>query len=806
MVDVLASLNNDGSVVTGAQLFYEVLDAFDIRDAFGYTGGNVLPLLDAFANPPKGDHLPITVHMHANESCAGHSATGYARSSNHVGVCIVTSGPGITNCITPIKDAYADGAAVLFISGQVARTMAGKEAFQEVDAEGVTRPVTKWSHLVNSIETLPHSINKAFKMMLNGRPGPVHLDVPKDVFNSPLPIEYDPFISRRANAPPGALDNPLQCKYAKHYVEAAFATKFTTDTGLEIINASRKNAHQQNLNTEYVENHDAHLGSYFTLQPSPSAVKLGSSTHGNSRQEMHLTPVTSFTGVHRLSSHASRRESTNTHTPLRNAANASSFHSTEAEQNILSQLAQDVYPAEPAPLSFFDEKGSPKTADTNEPFPLGTSTSSRVVLTHPSTSSLSPEMIDHNSMDKFMGCGPDITLNTPKLVQLLKVAKRPVIHVGNGAKISANIIRSLAKHFHIPVTCTMHGLGIVSAHDPLMTHWIGMHGSHYANLAIQNCDLLIGFGARFDDRSIGSVDSFAPEARKAARECRGGIVHIDIDADSFGKSGIIAHLNIRADCGVVASELIQMAPRMEHTEWVDQCQAWKKEYALTLPESPDGMIKGPHLVDAVNRWVNKHDMTKETLITTGVGNHQMYTCQYFDYTSPGQLVSSGGLGTMGVGVPFSIGMSIAHPDSYILDFDGDGSFNMTSNDLATMSRYKNNKIKVFIFNDNHLSMVAMWQEFFMDNREFIVDSVNPDYCMLAKCHGLHSVLIQSMDELDEKVDEAMSHEGPTIIDCRMIKSHVFPMSIPGTSLSDQYLSREHMMQMGGKVGANISPG
>jgi len=739
-VAVVYSKNDDGSFVNGAQVFYEMLDAFDIRDATGYSGGNVLPLIDAFANPPKctdGTHCqPIHLHMHANESCAGHSATAMARTLNHVGVCIVTSGPGITNCVTPIKDAAADSAPVLFISGQVAQKAMGHESFQEVDAVAVTTPVTKWSHLISDIKQLAWTINRAFKVMLNERPGPVHLDVPKDILTAKLPMEFDPFIKKRFNRPPDVESNPLGCTLSRSYINLARSTKVCgPDGSMTLLKASRgsaRTASQYDLN-----------------EPMPAVNILATSPHPS-------PPTLAYQNSDELMQNLIRQE-----------------------YDELNKDVDELYP---------DSSHNDSTNTLN--------------LFNVTSAPGQTENIDGN----ILGCAPDIALNIPKLIALLKMAKKPIIHVGNGAKAAASVVRQLIKHLHIPATCTMHGLGVISAEDPLMLHWIGMNGAIYANKAIMASDLIINLGARFDDRSIGSVSTFGAEARRAAQEMRGGIVHVDISSEQFGKSGVYAHLNIRADVGVVASQLLSQCPPMIHDQWVDQVMSWKVEFPMTLPVSKNDEIYGPHIVDAVNRWCKKSDSSGNTIITTGVGNHQMYACQFYDYVEPNQLCSSGGLGTMGVGLPFAIGAAIANPQCQVVNFDGDGSFNMTYNDLSTLMRYKTKRVKIFIFNDSHLSMVAMWQEFFNEGREFIVDNTNPDYVLLGAAHGIKAIKIDNINHLDDLIDEAMSHHGPCLVDCRVLKGHVFPLVIPGTSLNNQYHDLEHMLSTMGSVNQNISPG
>lgn len=469
----------------------------EVKHVFGYPGGAILPVFDAIYNSP---HFDFVLPRH--EQGAGHMAEGYARVTGKPGVVLVTSGPGATNVITPMQDAMSDGIPMVVFCGQVATSAIGSDAFQEADVVGISRSCTKWNVMVKDIAELPRRINEAFKIATSGRPGPVLVDLPKDVTA-------------------GILRNPIPQK----------------------------------------------------------SVQAGSSPY---------------------------------------------------------------LPSRPAP-------GKPASS---------------------SAGNLDREMI--NSAAK-----------------MINQAKRPVIYAGNGVLSSPDgpkLLAELSDNGNIPVTTTLQGLGAFNEHDPKALHMLGMHGSAYANFAMQAADVIIALGARFDDRVTGKVDSFAPAARAAALQNRGGIIHFEVQPKNINK---VVQANIPV-LGDVVESMRELIPQISHSpreEWMKQIQEWKADYPFTFtPSAPGARMKPQEVVSELDRQAEA--IGKENvIITTGVGQHQMWACQHYRWTHPRSWVSSGGLGTMGFGLPSAIGAKVAAPEKVVVDIDGDASFSMTAMELATASQY-----------------------------------------------------------------------------------------------------------------------
>ncbi|CEM07665.1 unnamed protein product [Vitrella brassicaformis CCMP3155] len=582
--------------MTGGQIVHRMLRNKGVEYVFGYSGGAVLPLVDCFYDEK------IKFFLQCNEQCTGHSAAAVGKSTGKPGVVVVTSGPGLTNLITPLQDALMDGVPMVVLSGQVPTTAMGTDAFQECPATALTKPCTKWNFLAQDIESLPWALEHAFKTAMSGRKGPVHVDLPKNV------------------------------------------SAGTAQIPISLI-----------------------------------APRMG--------------------------------------------------------QN---DLAYNLAERENAKLKVEPEK-------------------------------------------------------MQRVADLIARAERPVMYVGHGASEAWREVRELAIKCDIPTTTTVHGMGIFDELHPLSLHMLGMHGSAYANYAIQNADLILAIGSRFDDRTTGVISKYAPRARAAAVKGEGGIVHIDIEARQFGKC-VEPNLAIHSDCRNALLQLLPLVSEQTRSEWVAQIQKWKQKFPFSWIPAPEGRIKTQDVCDGIYRATRKPDVVpegKDVIYCTGVGNHQMMTAQFIRWRRPRQMITSGGLGTMGSGLPFSIGAQVSHPDSLVILIDGDGSFNMTHVDLASVRRY-NLPIKIAIMNDGKQQMVAVWQKLFFNGRMLATDNTNPDYVMLANSHGVPAVRCSHVSDLDKTIAEWLSTEGPCLADFRVVPDICLPMVQPGRALDEMLLNPEQL--------------
>ena len=561
----------------GAEIFHEQMKEHGVEMMFGYPGGAILPVFDAIF---ESNYFKFILTRH--EQGAGHMAEGYARVSGKPGVVLVTSGPGATNTVTPLADAMLDGTPLIVFSGQVATSAIGSDAFQEADVTGITRSCTKWNTLVKDVRDLPRAINQAFAVATSGRPGPVLVDLPKDVTAATLKeaVPVDPYM-------PG-------------YHMRELGTSHEIATAAEMINR----------------------------------------------------------------------------------------------------------------------------------------------------------------------------------------AEKPVFYVGQGVIQSDawQLLRDVAIKGNIPVTTTLQGLGAFDENHDLSLHMLGMHGSAYANWAMQGSDCIIAIGARFDDRITGRLDAFAPAAQEAARQGRGGIIHFDIAPEQIGKN-VPTTLGVEGDA---KKNLEAMAPLIEHrdrTEWHAQLQAWKKKYPFRYKaDNRKGHMKPQAVVEEL------YKQTKgEAIICTGVGQHQMWAAQFYNYKHPRNWLTSGGLGTMGYGVPASIGAQLARPGEQVIDIDGDGSFCMTAMEMATAAEY-NIPVKILILNNDFQGMVKQWQDLFYAERYSHTEMSNPDFVKLAEAMHCTGVRCDSHDDLPAKMDEFLSADGPTVGDFFVEKhEHVYPMVPAGAALDQMKL-------------------
>lgn len=572
--------------LTGGQIFNEMMSRQNVDTVFGYPGGAILPVYDAIHNSDKFNFV-----LPKHEQGAGHMAEGYARASGKPGVVLVTSGPGATNVVTPMADAFADGIPMVVFTGQVPTSAIGTDAFQEADVVGISRSCTKWNVMVKSVEELPLRINEAFEIATSGRPGPVLVDLPKDVTAA-------------------ILRNPIPTK---------------------------------------------------TTLPS----------------------------------------------------------------NALNQLTS-------------------------------------------------------RAQDEF------VMQSINKAADLINLAKKPVLYVGAGILNHADgprLLKELSDRAQIPVTTTLQGLGSFDQEDPKSLDMLGMHGCATANLAVQNADLIIAVGARFDDRVTGNISKFAPEARRAAAEGRGGIIHFEVSPKNINKvvqTQIAVEGDATTNLGKIMSKIF---PVKERSEWFAQINKWKKEYPYAyMEETPGSKIKPQTVIKKLSKVAN--DTGRHVIVTTGVGQHQMWAAQHWTWRNPHTFITSGGLGTMGYGLPAAIGAQVAKPESLVIDIDGDASFNMTLTELSSAVQ-AGTPVKILILNNEEQGMVTQWQSLFYEHRYSHTHQLNPDFIKLAEAMGLKGLRVKKQEELDAKLKEFVSTKGPVLLEVEVDKKvPVLPMVAGGSGLDE----------------------
>ncbi|KAJ3299556.1 Acetolactate synthase, mitochondrial [Borealophlyctis nickersoniae] len=577
--------------MTGGEIFHEMMLRQGVKVVFGYPGGAILPVYDAIYN---SDYFDFVLPRH--EQGAGHMAEGYARVTGKPGVVLVTSGPGATNVITPMQDALSDGLPMVVFTGQVATTAIGTDAFQEADVVGISRSCTKWNVMVRDISELPRRINEAFEIATSGRPGPVLVDLPKDVTA-------------------GILKQPI-------------------------------------------------VGGIDTAIPGRK-------------------PMTS------------------------------------------------------------SSKPSPITLATIE-----------------------------------------------KVAKALNRAQKPILYVGAGMLATPEgpkLLKELAKKANIPVTTTLMGLGAYDELDELSLHMLGMHGSAYANLAMQSADVIVALGARFDDRVTGNLKKFAPAAKKAAMSGKGGIFHFEIMPKNINKV-VEATQAVEGDVATNLRHLIPMVKEQPRSAWINQLAEWKMKYPFTYaPSAPGAPLKPQAVVEELNRQTAH--MKDNVIITTGVGQHQMWAAQYYRWRSPRSFVTSGGLGTMGFGLPSAIGAKVGAPDKIVVDIDGDASFSMTGMELMTARQF-NIGVKVLILNNDFQGMVKQWQDLFYDKRYSATTMHNPDFVKFAESMGCKGLRVRTMEDLPRVMAEFLETNEPVILDAVVEKhEHVYPMVPAGKALHEMELGQ-----------------
>ncbi|MHC1630827.1 MAG: acetolactate synthase large subunit [Methanotrichaceae archaeon] len=547
--------------MSGAEAILECLKREEVDLIFGLPGGVLLPLYDAIYD---SDIRHILVR---HEQAAAHAADGYARATGKVGVCLATSGPGATNLVTGIATAYMDSVPMVAMTGQVPTALIGKDAFQEANITGITLPITKHSYLVRDSKDLPQIFRESFYIARTGRPGPVLIDLPRDVTVGDLDFNYP---------------------------------------------------------------------------------------------EIDLPGYNPVSRIHKM--------------------------------------------------------------------------------------------------------------QVKKAAQALMESERPVIYAGGGVKYSNahEELFELAEKVKAPVTTTLMGVGCFPEDHPLSLGMLGMHGTRYANYAIQESDLIVTVGARFDDRVTGKIASFAPRAK---------IIHIDVDPAEIGKN-VRVDIPIVGDAKPVLKEMIKKIQPKPRNAWNEKVTKWKENHPLSYAKS-DHVIKPQFVMEKIC------ELCPESIIVTEVGQNQMWAAQFFTHKDPHKFITSGGLGTMGYGFPAAIGAQLGRPECTVFDIAGDGSFQMNIQELAT-AVINEIPVNVVVMNNGVLGMVRQWQDLFYNKRfsHTTLGSV-PDFVKVAEAYGALGLRAVKPSDVEPVLKEAIQSDKPAVIDMVISPDEmVSPMVPAGASLSE----------------------
>jgi acetolactate synthase-1/2/3 large subunit len=553
--------------LSGAQILCRTLSEEGVRLLFGYPGGAIMPFYHALPEYPGLRHVLVR-----HEQAAAHAADGYARATGRAGVCVATSGPGATNLVTGLATAHMDSTPVVAITGQVPRAMLGRDAFQETDIIGITQPITKHSILVEDVESLADAVREALAIAVEGRPGPVLLDIPKDVQQAKSDGRSGGQALRRSTGP--AFSEP-------------------------------------------------------TARPSDRPTALA---------------------------HATR---------------------------------------------------------------------------------------------------------------LLAEARRPLIMAGHGIILSGAYeeLRQLAERTGIPVITTLLGISGFPESHPLHLGMPGMHGEVHVNRAIQQADLILGVGLRFDDRVTGNLAAFARGAK---------VIHIELDPSEIGKN-VATEVGLVGDARELLRELLARVARRD-------CEAWRREIEGFRRERTEN-FRGDLSPTGILAAIDDASGGRCTIVSD-VGQHQMWVAKLYPYQRPNTHLTSGGLGTMGFAVPAAMGAALARPDEPVWAISGDGGFQMNMQEIATMVQ-EGIPVKMAVFNNGYLGMVRQWQQFFHGRRYSATPIWSPDYVKLAAAYGIFGRRVERGDQVDRAVREANAQPGPALVEFMIEQeANVFPMIPPGASLSE----------------------
>lgn len=608
-------MRNNFKNLTGAEIIFKIFNKKKVTNIFTYTGGASMAVIDQLNFNKNIKHFTNT-----HEQSAGHAATAYARISGKPGICLMTSGPGVTNMITPLTDATNDSTPLILLTGNVPLKMIGTNAFQECPATDITKPITKWSHLIKNIVDLPDVIESAFRISNTGKKGSVHIDIPKCILNTKYPYDY---IKQRDH-----FNNNIRISEEK-------------ESKIRIVSLN---------------------------------------TNSDSKEKFKL-------------------------------------------QNIYS----NIY------------------------------------------------MTQFRSKDRYSNS------NILQIMSLLNNCQKPLIIAGQGCNDYSLLLRAFAIRGNIPVTTTIHAQGVFDENHYLSLEFLGMHGSPAANYAVQEADLIIALGTRFDDRTTGNIEKYAPNAFRAYKRNEGGIVHVNINETEINKV-IKTHYNFNMDCGKFLSSVVPFCRARE--QWLKQINNWKKQYPFIYDK--EDKIKTQDVICSINNFLEQSKLDNY-IITTGVGNHQMMACQYIKWKYPKSFVTSGSLGVMGVGLPFAIGSQIADPTKLVIDIDGDGSFNHTLSELKTVMNYKL-PIKIAIMNDTCFSMVNAWEKLFFEERHVATDLVkNPDYVKIAESYGIKGIYCENKSDLKDKIEQFLMYDKSILCEFKVKKDLCFPLVPPGAALDEMIL-------------------